>query len=47
MVATKVGGSLDNLVRVGVQMTLEYIDPDLPRIKAVFQSIWSGIKPAK
>lgn len=28
-------------------MTLEYIDPDLPRIKAAFQSIWSGVKPAK
>jgi integrase len=27
-------------------MTLEYIDPDLPRIKAAFQSIWSGVKPA-
>lgn len=25
-------------------MTLEYIDPDLPRIKAAFQSIWSGLK---
>ena len=28
-------------------MTLEYIDPDLPRIKAAFQSIWSGVKPAQ
>lgn len=27
-------------------MSLEYIDPDLPRIKAAFQSIWSGVKPA-
>jgi hypothetical protein len=26
-------------------MTLEYIDPDLPRIKAAFKSIWSGGKP--
>jgi len=25
-------------------MTLEYIDPDLPRIKAAFQSIWSNVK---
>lgn len=25
-------------------MTLEYIDPDLPRIKSAFQSIWSGVK---
>jgi integrase len=25
-------------------MTLEYIDPNLPRIKAAFQSIWSGLK---
>jgi integrase len=28
-------------------MTLEYIDPDLPRIKAAFQSIWKGVKPAQ
>lgn len=27
-------------------MSLEYINPDLPRIKAAFQSIWSGVKPA-
>lgn len=27
-------------------MTLEYIDPDLPRIKEAFQSIWSGVKPS-
>jgi len=26
-------------------MTLEYIDPDLPRIKAAFQSIWKGVSP--
>lgn len=26
-------------------MTLEYIDPDLQRIKAAFQSIWSSVKP--
>lgn len=27
------------------EMTLEYIDPDLPRIKAAFQSIWKGVEP--
>ena len=27
------------------EMSLEYIDPDLPRIKAAFHSIWRGVNP--
>jgi integrase len=28
-------------------MSLEYIDPHLPRIKSAFESIWKGVRPPK